>query len=176
MSSARHFAAAAKHAPPKKIYGINGRYAEATYTAASKAGLLDKVASELQAFKNVLTKSPNFHSFLANPSVPRDVKMGKVSEILSEDKVRPQTNTMVSDYCQRQLIVRPFCLFLSSPLRQVSYITRNLFITLSANGKIGQADKVVSAYEELIRESKVSRIFIWYCKTSFCLHSLCTCK
>ena len=29
-------AAAKSHAPPKKIYGTFGRYAEATYTAASK--------------------------------------------------------------------------------------------------------------------------------------------
>jgi len=60
--------AAKKHAPPKKIYGTVGRYAEATYTAASKANVLDKVASELGAFKETMRKSPNFASFLANPS------------------------------------------------------------------------------------------------------------
>lgn len=60
--------AVSKHAPPKKIYGTIGRYAEATYTAASKANLLDKVATELGAFKEVMNKSPNFASFLANPS------------------------------------------------------------------------------------------------------------
>ena len=59
---------AGKHSAPKKIYGLHGRYAEATYTAASKANLLDKVASELGAFKETMRKSPNFASFLANPS------------------------------------------------------------------------------------------------------------
>lgn len=32
----RNFSADAKHAPPKKIHGIGGRYAGAVYTAASK--------------------------------------------------------------------------------------------------------------------------------------------
>ena len=59
---------ASAHAPPKKIYGTVGRYAEAVFTAASKANLQDKVASELGAFKETMRKSPNFASFLANPS------------------------------------------------------------------------------------------------------------
>jgi len=60
--------AASKHAPPIKLHGIAGRYAEATFTAASKANLLDKVATELGGFKEVMKKSPNFAAFLSNPS------------------------------------------------------------------------------------------------------------
>jgi len=60
--------AANKHAPPIKLHGIAGRYAEATFTAASKANLLDKVATELGGFKEVMRKSPNFAAFLSNPS------------------------------------------------------------------------------------------------------------
>ena len=33
---------------------------------------------------------------------------------------------------------------------KVTHITRNLFLTLSANGKIGEAAKVISEYEELM--------------------------
>ena len=40
--AARQFATAASHAPPKKQYGINGRYAGATYTAASKVNMNHK--------------------------------------------------------------------------------------------------------------------------------------
>ena len=102
--------AAASIKAPKKIYGTHGRYAEATYIAASKASLLDKVASELGAFKAVMGKSPNFASFLANPSVPRGEKMTKIGALLAEDKI--------------------------------SFVTRNLFVTLAANGRIGESDKV----------------------------------
>lgn len=41
------------HKPPLKLYGIPARYANATYTAASKKGELDKVQRDLDAFKHV---------------------------------------------------------------------------------------------------------------------------
>jgi hypothetical protein len=33
---ARHFSSDASHAPPKKLFGVTGKYAEALYVAASK--------------------------------------------------------------------------------------------------------------------------------------------
>lgn len=115
-------AAAAVVKAPKKIYGTHGRYAEAAFIAASKANVLEKVASELGAFKDVMGKSPNFASFLANPSVPRGEKMTKIGALLAEDKI--------------------------------SFVTRNLFVTLAANGRIGESEKIINAYEELMAASK----------------------
>lgn len=40
-------------APPLKLFGIPARYANATYTAASKQGVLEKVETELLGFKQV---------------------------------------------------------------------------------------------------------------------------
>ena len=37
---------------------------------------------------------------------------------------------------------------------KISFVTRNLFVTLAANGRIGESDKIVTAYEELIAASK----------------------
>ena len=111
-------AAAASHAAPKKLHGINGRYAGAIYTAASKAGILEKVEGEMLAFNDVLKKSPAFASFLSNPTVPRGEKVAQVGSILDENKI--------------------------------SHVTRNLFLTLSANGKIGEASKVIGEYAELM--------------------------
>lgn len=45
--------AAVNHAPPLKLFGIPARYANATYTAASKAGELDIVQRDLDAFQHV---------------------------------------------------------------------------------------------------------------------------
>lgn len=41
------------HDPPLKLYGIPARYANATYSAASKAGELEIVQRDLDAFQNV---------------------------------------------------------------------------------------------------------------------------
>ena len=39
--------------PPVKLFGVHARYANATYTAASKAGNLAAVETELLGFKEV---------------------------------------------------------------------------------------------------------------------------
>ena len=41
----RQFSSAASHQPPKKLHGINGRYAGAVYTAASKVRLQPMLSS-----------------------------------------------------------------------------------------------------------------------------------
>lgn len=41
------------HEPPLKLYGIPARYANATYSAASKAGQLEIVQRDLDAFQHV---------------------------------------------------------------------------------------------------------------------------
>lgn len=41
------------HDPPLKLYGIPARYANATYSAASKAGQLEVVQRDLDAFQHV---------------------------------------------------------------------------------------------------------------------------
>ena len=74
------------------------------------------------AFKNTLSKSPDFNSFLENPAISRTEKMGKIEELLPADKI--------------------------------SDVTRNLLVTLSANGRISEAGKIVSAYEEIMAASK----------------------
>ena len=50
VGAVRYFAKAAKavsHAPPIKIFGIPGRYAEATYTAASKVPTVDRPTARM---------------------------------------------------------------------------------------------------------------------------------
>ena len=92
-AAVRQFSSAASHQPPKKLHGINGRYAGAVYTAASKASALEKVEGELLAFNEVLKKSPAFAKFLANPTVPRAEKVkqvrlcfGLVSAVVMEER------------------------------------------------------------------------------------------
>ncbi|KAL3934872.1 MAG: hypothetical protein SGBAC_009498 [Bacillariaceae sp.] len=88
--SVRSFAAEAKHRPVIQIYGIPARYANATYVAASKAGVLDKVESELAGLAKSATESPAFAGFLENPLIPRDEKSAQIADML-KTKVSPIT-------------------------------------------------------------------------------------
>merc|ERR1712238_433341 len=90
----RAFAAAAAansdllaHKPPVAVYGIIARYANATYSAASKKGLLEKVESELNGLAKAATDSPAFANFLENPLMSRDLKSQQIASILQEKKI-----------------------------------------------------------------------------------------
>lgn len=120
---ARALSSAATHQPPKKITGTHGRYAAAVYTAASKAGLLDKVEHELSAFNKILADKPDFAHYLTNPTISRTVKSELVASLVGDEK-------------------------------KVSFITRNLFMTLAANNRLAQTSNVVKAYLELVEASR----------------------
>ena len=74
---------ASEHQPPISLHGIHARYANATYVAASKAKLLDKVEAELAGIKMTASKSPAFATFLENPLISRDDKEKSVNDMLS---------------------------------------------------------------------------------------------
>eukprot|EP00585_Thalassiosira_rotula_P004084 CAMPEP_0196141740 /NCGR_PEP_ID=MMETSP0910-20130528/10372_1 /TAXON_ID=49265 /ORGANISM="Thalassiosira rotula, Strain GSO102" /LENGTH=189 /DNA_ID=CAMNT_0041402939 /DNA_START=119 /DNA_END=688 /DNA_ORIENTATION=+ len=72
----------AAHRPPLDLYGLNARYANAAYIAASKTNTLEKVESELLAIKASAENSKEFASFLENPLIGRDIKSKQVEELL----------------------------------------------------------------------------------------------
>lgn len=75
------------HKPVIEVHGINARYANATYIAASKAGMLDKVEAELAALAKTATTSPLFAGFLENPLIARDEKTKQIEGLMKEAKV-----------------------------------------------------------------------------------------
>jgi len=80
-AAVRTFAAEANHQPVIKVHGLAARYANATYTAASKAGELQKVESELLALQETAAKSAEFRAFLENPLIPRSQKATEVEKM-----------------------------------------------------------------------------------------------
>lgn len=83
------------HRPPVDLYGLHARYANAAYTAASKAGTLDKVEEELVALKQTAESSQAFASFLENPLISRDEKTKQVTNLL-EKKTTPVTLNLMT--------------------------------------------------------------------------------
>jgi len=90
----RAFAAAAAasnadlaHKPPVAVYGVIARYANATFSAASKKGVLEQVESELNGLAKAATESKAFANFLENPLMSRDLKSKQIESILQEKKI-----------------------------------------------------------------------------------------
>lgn len=80
------------HRPVIQLNGLAARYANATYVAASKAGVLDKVEEQLLSLTASAEKSAKFAQFLENPMISRDDKT-KVVEGL--DKLAPVTRNLL---------------------------------------------------------------------------------
>lgn len=83
----RAFSDPGSHRPVISVHGIPARYANATYMAASKANVLDKVEGELNGLSAAATQSPAFAAFLDNPLIPRDAKSKQIAALLKEKKV-----------------------------------------------------------------------------------------
>ena len=54
---------------PVQVFGIEGRYATALYSAASKQKALDAVEKDLTTFVDVLKKDGRLADFLYDPSI-----------------------------------------------------------------------------------------------------------
>jgi len=80
------------HRPIITIHGLHARYANAVYVAASKAGQLDKVESELNGLKLAQETSKQFASLMENPLISRDVKTKYVEGL---DKVGDITRNLL---------------------------------------------------------------------------------
>ncbi|KAI3438137.1 hypothetical protein D9Q98_000578 [Chlorella vulgaris] len=68
--------------PPQ--HGVPGRYAAALYMAAVKTDSLAKVEGELSQVASLMSESKDFHAFVADPSVPREVKIDGLNSVLSK--------------------------------------------------------------------------------------------
>lgn len=77
--------------PPIHVFGIEGRYAHALYSAASKEKKLDVVEKELKHIQALLKKEPKLSEFIANPSVKRAVKRDVLSATFKKQNLSPVT-------------------------------------------------------------------------------------
>ena len=88
--------AAAEHRPVIQLHGLQARYANATYVAASKAGILDQVEKELAQLSAAASSSPTVQQFLENPLIPRDVKSKTVQAASADQKLSSITQNLLS--------------------------------------------------------------------------------
>ncbi|KAA8906281.1 OSCP/delta subunit of ATPase [Sphaerosporella brunnea] len=84
-SGARNYAAAAVNKsikPPVALFGVDGTYASALYTASAKLNALDSTDKALKSLKATLEKDPKLNRILASPTLKAEDKKLVVSEIL----------------------------------------------------------------------------------------------
>ncbi|CAF99056.1 unnamed protein product, partial [Tetraodon nigroviridis] len=81
--------------PPIQVYGVEGRYATALFSAASKQKKLDQVEQEL-AKVTTLIKDPKLSSIVMNPHVKRNIKQKTFSDALTKAKLSPMIINLIN--------------------------------------------------------------------------------
>ncbi|OTF71389.1 ATP synthase subunit O, mitochondrial-like protein [Euroglyphus maynei] len=74
--------------PPVPMFGIDGRYATALYSAASKKGKLEQVDKNLKTLLQLHEKDQKFRDFLLNPLI----KPAQKREILNNKSLQSKLN------------------------------------------------------------------------------------
>ncbi|XP_015280581.1 PREDICTED: ATP synthase subunit O, mitochondrial [Gekko japonicus] len=81
--------------PPIQVYGLEGRYATALYSAASKQKKLDQIEKELSRVL-ALIRDPKLSGTVMNPHIKRTVKQKAVNDALVKEKLSPVTVNFVN--------------------------------------------------------------------------------
>lgn len=69
---------------PIQVFGIDGRYATALYSAASKSKSLDNVEKELVQFQKSIKTDAKLKEFLINPVLKRSIKAEAFKHLASK--------------------------------------------------------------------------------------------
>uniref|UniRef100_G3Q282 ATP synthase peripheral stalk subunit OSCP, mitochondrial n=1 Tax=Gasterosteus aculeatus aculeatus TaxID=481459 RepID=G3Q282_GASAC len=80
---------------PIQVYGVEGRYATALFSAASKQNQLDQVEKEMGKV-SALIKDPKVSSIVMNPHVKRSIKQKTFHDALAKAKVSNVTVNLIN--------------------------------------------------------------------------------
>ncbi|XP_078513056.1 ATP synthase peripheral stalk subunit OSCP, mitochondrial [Lissotriton helveticus] len=81
--------------PPISVFGLEGRYATALYSAASKEKKLDQVEKDLTRV-SALVKESKMFALITDPHVKRAIKQKSLKDVLAKEKLAPITVNFVN--------------------------------------------------------------------------------
>lgn len=81
--------------PPIAIFGLEGRYANALYSAAHKTKALEAVEKDLKAFQAEIKRDPKLKDFIINPTIKRSLKATALKEVAQQIKFNPATGFLL---------------------------------------------------------------------------------
>lgn len=66
---------------PIQVFGIEGRYAHALYSAAAKSKQTDAVEKDFATFQQACAKDNNLRELILNPTIKREDKSSSLSKV-----------------------------------------------------------------------------------------------
>ncbi|KAK3670323.1 ATP synthase F0 subcomplex subunit OSCP atp5 [Recurvomyces mirabilis] len=86
--------ASANTKPPVAVFGLDGTYANALYTAAAKQGALDNVSKALDNMANTFKRDTRLQSILSAPTLSAADKKSIIGELQKSTNVQDKTQTL----------------------------------------------------------------------------------
>ncbi|XP_026748780.2 ATP synthase subunit O, mitochondrial [Galleria mellonella] len=81
--------------PPVQVFGLEGRYASALYSAASKSKTLDVVEKELSQFQQNIKSDAILKEFIINPTLKRNLKADALKAVATKTNLSPTTSNLL---------------------------------------------------------------------------------
>ncbi|XP_045769269.1 ATP synthase subunit O, mitochondrial-like [Maniola jurtina] len=81
--------------PPVQVFGLEGRYASALYSAASKSKSLDAVEKELTQFQQSIKTDAKLKEFIINPTLKRSLKVDALKHLTSKISLSANTGNLL---------------------------------------------------------------------------------
>ncbi|KAM3419427.1 hypothetical protein BST61_g5354 [Cercospora zeina] len=99
VAATRSFAEAAvkpasETRPPIDVYGVDGTYASALYTAAAKNSSIDNVSKALESLNATFKKDPKLQALVTSPTLTVEDKKQIVAELQKTISIQDKTNTV----------------------------------------------------------------------------------
>lgn len=69
---------------PVQVFGLEGRYASALYSAATKNKTLDAVEKELSQFQQSIKTDAKLKEFIVNPTLKRNLKADALRQVATQ--------------------------------------------------------------------------------------------
>lgn len=80
---------------PVPVFGIEGRYASALYSAASKSKQLDGVEKDLNAIQAELRSNAKLRDLFLNPAIKRNQKSAAIKDVANQVKYQASTSNLL---------------------------------------------------------------------------------
>lgn len=82
--------------PPIQLFGLEGRYATALYTAATKMNQLDSVEKELVQVQSAIKQKPKLREVIISPIISRTLLQTTLREVGTAAKLSATTTNLLA--------------------------------------------------------------------------------
>ena len=89
--------------PPIPVFGLEGRYASALYSAASKQNKLDVIDADFQKLDGLFSKNKSLGDLFRNPGISREQRLALINELGLSDMTRSTLEVLIDNRREKKL-------------------------------------------------------------------------